>query len=354
MDIKKIIKNSILGCLLLLSVIVSAQKKNYQVVNIGFYNLENFFDTTHDTGKNDYEFLPGGKKGYTGSVYLQKLHNMASVLKDMGTAYSPDGIAVLGVSEVENEKVLNDLVRDPQVANRHFQFVHYESPDARGVDVALIYNPMYLKVETSKPLKVELSAGSHNGATATRDILYVKGTIHGETFHFFVNHWPSRLGGQAASEGDRAIAANVARHAADSILSVDPKSNIILMGDLNDNPDNNSVTKVLRSNGNLEDKDMTSFYSPFLQMFSKGIGTLAYQDAWALFDQIIISRNLLSREDPKNHYFFYKPSIFKRDDMIQLTGRYKGYPKRTYDFDRFADGFSDHFPTFITLLKESN
>ncbi|PZP41382.1 MAG: endonuclease [Pseudopedobacter saltans] len=343
-----------LSWLLLLSATVVAQKKNYQVVNIGFYNLENFFDTTHDAGKNDYDFTPTGKKGYTGAVYLQKLHNMASVLKDMGTAYSPDGIAVLGVSEIENENVLNDLIHDQQIAGRNYKFVHYESPDARGIDVALLYNPSYFTVETSRPLKVELPAGSHNGASATRDILYVKGTIDGEVFHFFVNHWPSRLGGQAASEGDRAIAANVARHAADSIFGVDPKANIILMGDLNDNPDNNSVTKVFRSNGDLKDNDLTSFYSPFLQMFSKGIGTLAYQDAWALFDQIIISRNLLSHEDPTKHYFFYKASIFKRDDMIQLTGRYKGYPKRTYDFDRFADGFSDHFPTFITLLRESN
>ncbi|WP_447640526.1 MULTISPECIES: endonuclease/exonuclease/phosphatase family protein [Chitinophagaceae] len=350
----RMIRNILGGMLVLICSTGTAQKKEYQVVNIGFYNLENFFDTTHDKGKNDYDFLPTGQKGYTGAIYLQKLHNMASVIKDMGTAFSPDGAAIVGVSEVENTNVLNDLIHNPQVEGRNYRFVHYESPDARGIDVALLYNPKYFTVDTSYPLRVMLPVGSHNGASATRDILYVKGELNGEQFHFFVNHWPSRLGGQAASEDDRKIAAAVARHTIDSLFASEPNANIVVMGDLNDNPDNNSVVKVLRSNGDLKEKDATTLYSPFLQLYQKGIGTLAYQDAWALFDQIMISRNILAKEGVSPHYFFYKASIFKRDDMIQLTGRYKGYPKRTYDFDRFANGFSDHFPTYITLLKENN
>ncbi|MFT4203935.1 MAG: endonuclease/exonuclease/phosphatase [Chitinophagaceae bacterium] len=348
----KKINTSFLFCALLLCSVAVAQKKNYQVANIGFYNLENFFDTLHDADKNDYEFLPTGKKGYTPEVYARKLHNMASVLRDMGKSYSPDGIAVLGVAEIENENVLRDLVADPQVAERHLQYVHYESPDARGIDVALLYNPTYFSVEWSAPLTVTLPAGSHGGAAATRDVLYVKGKLQSETFHFFVNHWPSRLGGQAASEGDRKIAASVVRQAIDSIFKEEPNANIVVMGDLNDNPDNNSVVQTLRSNGEPESSDPMVLYSPFLSLFKKGIGTLAYQDAWALFDQIMVSRNLLKHGNNAGAFFFYRPSIFKRDDMIQLSGRYKGYPKRTYDFDRFADGFSDHFPTFITLLKE--
>lgn len=348
------IKNIFLCGLLLIGSAASAQKKEYQVVNVGFYNLENFFDTTHDAGKNDHDFLPSGSKGNTPAVYMQKVNNMASVIKDIGTAFSPDGVAVIGVAEIENDNVLRDLTNNEQLKGRNYKFVHYESPDSRGIDVALLYNPKYLSVDTSYPLQVSLPRGAHNGLSATRDILLVKGQLNGETFYFFVNHWPSRLGGQAASEGDRVIAASVARRAIDSILVKDAKANIILMGDLNDNPDNNSIVKTLRSNGDLKGQDATSLYSPFLSFYQKGIGTLAYQDAWALFDQIIVSRNLLSKENPKQHYFFYKASIFKRDDMIQLTGRYKGYPKRTYDFDRFANGFSDHFPTFITLLRENN
>lgn len=333
---------------LLWPVLVSAQTK-YKVVNIAFYNLENLFDTVHAQGKNDYEFLPNGAKGYTSAVYLDKLKNLSSVLHDIGTDLSPDGAAVIGVAEVENRSVLEDLVKQEQIRSRGYEIVHYESPDSRGIDVGLLYNPKYFKVVSSHALPVQLPADRDGSVHATRDILLVEGQLDGETYYIMVNHWPSRLGG-AASTPSRMAAAETCRRAIDSIYQISPKANIVVMGDLNDNPDNVSVTKGLRAVGKQSKLKEGDLFNPWAEFYNKGIGTLAYQDAWALFDQIIISQQVLEKGDA-NHFRFYKANIFKRDDMIQVSGRYKGYPKRTYDFDNYMSGFSDHFPTYISLIK---
>ena len=333
---------------LCLCIVVHAQTK-YKVVNVAFYNLENLFDTLHTAGKNDYEFLPGGQKKYTGAVYLDKLRNLSSVLRDIGTDLSPDGPAIIGVSEVENKSVLEDLVKQEAIRSRQYQIVHYESPDARGIDVGLLYNPKYFIVETSRPVKVTLPPEADGTSHATRDVLLVKGKLDGETYYILVNHWPSRLGG-AASAPSRLAAANVCRAAIDSIYALEPNANIMAMGDLNDNPDNVSVTRGLKAVGKADKLKEGDLFNPWAEFYNKGIGTLAYQDAWALFDQIVISQQVLSKT-PANHFRFYKASIFKREDMIQTSGRYKGYPKRTYNFDNYMSGFSDHFPTYISLIK---
>ncbi|MFB6456349.1 endonuclease/exonuclease/phosphatase [Chitinophaga sp. Hz27] len=327
----------------------SAQAKQYQVVNIGFYNLENFYDTLHQQGINDYEFLPNGKKRYTGEVYLDKLNHLASVIKDIGTDISPEGLTVLGVSEIENRSVLEALTHHDDLKSRNYQIVHYDSPDSRGVDVGLLYNPAHFTVIDSRPLRVDLPPDADGYRHKTRDVLWVKGSIDGQIIHIFVNHWPSRLGGEAASAPNRAVAAAVCRNFIDSLYKEDPNVNAVVMGDLNDNPTNESVTKVLKAGGNQDKLKSQELFNPWVAFYNKGIGTLAYQDAWALFDQIIISQNLLAKKEAQ--FRFYKANIFKRDDMIQSSGRYKGYPKRTYDFDNYAGGFSDHFPTYITLIK---
>lgn len=326
-----------------------AQSKQYKVINIGFYNLENFYDTTHQAGVNDYEFLPQGQKRYTGEVYLDKVKNLASVIKEIGTNISPEGLTILGVAEIETRGVLEDLTQHPLLKERGYEIVHYNSPDARGVDVGLLYNPRHFTVEYSAALPVELPADASGNRHKTRDVLWVKGNLDGQTLHVLVNHWPSRLGGEAASAPLRAIAANVCRHLIDSLYEQDPAANVVVMGDLNDNPTNESVTKVLKAGGNPEKLKNGELFNPWVSYYNKGIGTLAYQDAWALFDQIIISQNLLSKKE--GQFRFYKANIFKREDMIQTSGRYKGYPKRTYDFDNYAGGFSDHFPTYISLIK---
>ncbi|MBN9298944.1 MAG: endonuclease/exonuclease/phosphatase [Filimonas sp.] len=327
-----------------------AQQKSYKVANVAFYNLENFFDTLHQKGVNDFEFLPDGSKKYTGAVYWDKVKNLASVLRDIGTDVSPDGPAVMGVSEVENITVLQDLVNHAYIKGRGYKIVHYDSPDARGIDVGFLYNPRYFTVDTSYVLPVTLPADANGAVHKTRDVLLVKGKLDNEVFYFLVNHWPSRLGGEAASAPNRAIAAGVGRRAIDSILAKEPEANIMLMGDLNDNPTNTSITKVLQATGKIDKVGATELYNPWVDYYNRGIGTLAYQDAWALFDQIMLSKNILNKSTAA-HFRFYKANIFKREDMIQSSGRYKGYPKRTYDFDSYISGFSDHFPTYITLIK---
>lgn len=341
---------SVLLILSLISILLPAQqRKQYKVVNIAFYNLENLFDTVHAPGKNDYEFLPAGTKKYTPAVYHDKLKNLASVLRDIGTDVSSDGPAVIGVSEVENRSVLEDLVKQEAIASRKYAVEHYESPDPRGIDVGFLYNPKYFTVETSYPITVPLPSVNDTIPHTTRDILLVKGKLDGETFHFFINHWPSRLGGAGAMD-NRSLAAAICRKAIDSIYATDKEANIVVMGDLNDNPDNASVVRALNAGGKMDKLPAGALFNPWLDYYNRGIGTLAYQDAWALFDQIIISRHLLDKT-AGNHLRFYRSNIFRRDDMIQTTGRYKGYPKRTYDFDNYVSGFSDHFPTYITLIK---
>ncbi len=338
-----------LGFLLAFCCGTFAQSKQYKVVNIGFYNLENFYDTVHQHGVNDYEFLPEGKKRYTGEVYLDKLNNLSSVIKDIGTAISPEGLTILGVSEIENRGVLEDLANHPNLKSRNYKIVHYDSPDARGVDVALFYNPTHFTVIDSRPVRVDLPPDANGYRHKTRDVLWVKGSLDGQTFHIFVNHWPSRLGGEAASAPNRAAAAQVCRQMIDSISQSEPNASIVVMGDLNDNPTNESITKVLKAGGNQDKLKAGELFNPWVSFYNKGIGTLAYQDAWALFDQIMISQALLAKKD--DQFRFYRANIFKRDDMIQSSGKYKGYPKRTYDFDNYAGGFSDHFPTFLTFIK---
>lgn len=326
-----------------------AQKREFSVVNIGFYNLENLYDTIHQAGINDYEYLPASKKKYNSQVYTDKIEKLSSVISEIGKNVSADGVAILGVSEIENKNVLIDLCRSENLKNRDYQIVHYDSPDARGVDVGFLYNPKYFKVDTSAALYVDLPAAANGYKGKTRDVLWIKGKLLGEEYHIFVNHWPSRYGGSSASADRRAATALVCRTAIDAILKVNTKANILVMGDLNDNPTDPSVVKVLKTSSTPAGAIKGKLYNPWEDIYKKGTGTIAYQDAWALFDQIIVSENVTNKSSDK--YYFYQTGIYKREEMIQNSGKYKGYPKRTFDFDRYVGGFSDHFPVYITLVK---
>jgi hypothetical protein len=324
------------------------QDKRYKTAIIALYNLENFYDTIHNPQINDTDFLPTGSKHYTSSVYLNKTEHLATVISQIGTDLNADGPALLGVAEIENDTVLNDLINEPILIKRHFRFIHYDSPDPRGIDVALIYNPKYFKVDTSYKLRVKLQSGKY--FYFTRDILYVKGELDGETIHVLVNHWPSRLGGEQKSEASREEAAAIAKKQIDLILKKDSTAKIIMMGDLNDDPVNASVAKVLGADGNLQNIKQNSLYNPFVDLYKKGIGSIAFGDAWGLFDQIILSYAWLNKN--QNGFFFYQPHIFNKDFMIENTGAYKGYPMRTWDGNNYRGGYSDHFPTYIILLKK--
>ncbi|MBK5283961.1 MAG: hypothetical protein JJE25_01030 [Bacteroidia bacterium] len=334
---------------LLLSFSVSGQThKENNVICIGFYNLENFYDTINDPKTNDEEFLPNGSYRYTSAVYREKIHHLATVISQIGTEISSDGLAVMGCAEVENETVIQDLIYDPLLINRHYAIVHYDSPDIRGIDVGLIYNPTYFKPLFSEPLFVHLP--DENGSPHyTRDVLYVYGILNGDPVNIFVNHWPSRRGGAETSEPNRAIAAGVCRHKIDSLLAVNKNSRIIVMGDLNDDPVNKSVTKILNATGEMKKVADGKLFNPWVDYYRNGTGTLAYNDSWNLFDQIILSSAFLHKEQAG--YNFKEAKIFSKPWMIQQGGRYKGYPKRTYNFNKYAGGYSDHFPSYIILEK---
>lgn len=343
-------KTSLLLLIILsIGIFCDAQKQQYKSAIVAFYNLENFYDTVNNPTINDEEFLPKGAKNYNSKIYNTKVEHLATVISQIGIDINPDGIAIIGVAEIENDTVLNDLIHHPLLKDHNYSIVHYDSRDIRGVDVALLYNPKYFKIISSKKLFVHLPEGAKS-SFFTRDVLWVKGILNGDTIHVFVNHWPSRVGGEQRSAPGRAAAAQIDKNFIDSIEVHQLNAKIIVMGDLNDDPISPSVTKVLGAKGNISDVKPGELYNPWINMYKKGIGTLAYQDAWGLFDQIMISYSWLDKNQPG--YFFYQQHIFNKEFMVENIGKYKGYPMRTWDGNTYRGGYSDHFPTYIILLKK--
>lgn len=328
---------------------IFAQKQDYKATIVAFYNLENFFDTVDNPIINDDEFTPKGEKNYNSKIYYSKIEHLATVISQLGTEMNPDGPAILGVAEIENDTVLNDLIRSPLISARNYRYVHYDSKDLRGIDVGFLYNPKYFTVEDSRKLFVHLPSGAKE-SIFTRDVLWVKGKLNGETVHVFVNHWPSRLGGEERSAPGRAAAAMVDKKFIDSIQKSDPHAKIIMMGDLNDDPVSPSLTEVLRAKGKVGQVQPGGLFNPWVEMYKKGYGTLAYQDAWGLFDQIVINYNWLDQK--QSGYFYFQQHIFNKQYMIENTGKYRGYPMRTWDGNTYRGGYSDHFPTYLVMLKK--
>jgi hypothetical protein len=339
----------------LLHIASYAQTIIYKSAIAGFYNCENLYDTLNDPDSNDEEFLPDGPRHYTGSIYRDKIARLAKVIAAIGTEVNPDGPALLGVAEIENRTVLNDLAQHPLLQSRHYRMVHYNSKDARGVDVALLYNPKYFIPDSSRKLQVQLPPSPLSTAVNTphytRDILWIKGKLDNEIIHIYVNHWPSRLGGATHSFPARAAAAATCKKHLDSILLAEPGAKALIMGDLNDDPVNRSVTGILQATGKRKAVTPANLFNPWMELYKKGAGTLAYQDAWCLFDQVILSHAFLERKQAG--FFFYKARIFRKREMIEQEGRYKGYPKRTWDGFTYHGGYSDHFPVYTILLKKS-
>ena len=334
---------------LVLSFSLFAQKQNYRASIVGFYNLENFFDTVNNPKINDEEFLPNSPRQYNGRIYFDKVNRLATVISQLGTDINPDGIAFMGVAEVENDTVLTDLVNSKLLKDRNLKIVHYDSPDARGIDVGFLYNPKYFSVISSAPLFVKLPSGSKD-AYYTRDVLYVKGVLDGDTINVFVNHWPSRSGGEERSAPGRAAAAGVVKQSVDSLMAINQNSKILIMGDLNDDPISPSITKVLKAKGKTNEVEVGGLYNPWVDFYKKGIGTSPYQDAWGLFDQIMMSQAFLPRD--QSGYFYLGAHIFNKPFLVEKLGKYRNYSKRTWSGITYNYGYSDHFAVFITLLKK--
>jgi hypothetical protein len=346
---RNMMKNFFLLVVLLLTLqTTQAQKQEYKISAIGFYNFENLFDLEDHPDKRDEDFTPTGSYNYTEEIYQEKLSNLSKVVAEMGKDMTPDGVAVLGVAEIENRKVLEDFVQHPNLKDRHYQIVHYESPDFRGIDVALLYNPKYFLPTHSEaiPLKIYNDDGSDR---VTRDILYVAGYFDGEPIHIMVNHWPSRRGGAEASAKYRNAGAAVCKGILDSLTAIDPNTKVVIMGDLNDDPTSPSVKKVLNAQRKAKKVKKGGLYNPYYDFYMKGIGTTAWRDAWSLFDQIIISSGFLKKK--QEGYRFYQSRIHNPSYMTQKTGQFKGYPWRTYSFGQYIGGYSDHFPVYVYIVK---
>lgn len=327
-----------------------AQKK-YSVYGVGFYNLENLFDTCHDEGHNDYEYLPEGTNKWTGLKYSHKLKNMARVLSEMGTDKLPGvGCAAIGVSEVENAKCLTDLCNQEPLKAKNFQFVHIEGPDQRGVDCALIYNPKLFTVRDVK-LVPYIYILPQDSLRATRGFLVVSGTMAGEHVTIIVNHLPSR--GATSfyrEEGGRQI-----RLVKDSLIAEDPNVKLLIMGDMNDDPQDKSMAVQLGAKRKMKDVEAPDgLWNPWWDVLASGTGTLQYQGAWNLFDQIILSHSLLDQKGTKDYSTLklWNYQIFTRDYLFQKEGKYKGNTLRTHAGGVWLDGYSDHLPTVVYLIKE--
>lgn len=333
-----------------LNPINAQEKKTFKIHTIAFYNLENLFDTINDLTKFDEASPMMELQANRSSIYKKKVSNMASVIAKIGSDASHNSPAVIGVSEVENREVLEDVVNDPALISKDYGIVHYHSPDARGIDVALLYQKkLFTPISTSShELKIfdDLSSKS----VYTRDQLLVSGKLDGDLIHIIVNHWPSRSGGEARSRPKRVAAAKLSKRLVDSLQGIDPYAKVFIMGDLNDDPTNSSVKDVLKAEKNKNHVKFKGIYNPYESFFKNGIGTTAYRDAWSLFDQILISKPLLEKDF--SSYRFYKAGIFNENFLIQKDGQYKGYPFRSWGNIGFTDGYSDHFPVYIYLIKE--
>lgn len=344
---KRIFYSTAVLLLLFVTLSATAQEKRYEVYGVGFYNLENLFDTIHDYGKNDYEYLPDGTNKWGTLKYTNKLKNMATVLNEMATDVIPVGMAAVGVSEVENSRVLEDLVNHEILAPRGWDFVHIEGPDKRGVDCALLYNPQLFKPVNSKlaPYTTE----DNDTTYKTRGFLIVSGEMGGELVHIIVNHWPSRY----ASSPARERAGVLVRDLKDSLLAEMPESRVIIMGDMNDDPDDKSLKTCLGALRNKDDvENATDLYNPWWDILRRrGHGTLKYRGKWNLFDQVILSGNFVNND--RSTLELYKTEIFSRNYLFQQEGRYKGNTLRTHAGGVWLNGYSDHLPVIVYLVKEA-
>ncbi|WP_149273199.1 endonuclease/exonuclease/phosphatase family protein [Pareuzebyella sediminis] len=344
-------RTCLLSILIFAILTCNAQKeKNYEIRTIAFYNVENLFDTKDDSLTFDDDRTPEGKDHWSPERYRKKIDNISKVLSEIGSTLTGTSPDILGLCEVENLRVIEDLVHSENLKGKNYGIVHFESPDERGIDVALLFKKnIFLPISfASRRLLLFDEDGVRN---YTRDQLIVAGLLDNEKFYFIVNHWPSRSGGEARSRPNRIAAAKLNQHLIDSIRSLDVDARIISMGDFNDDPINDSFKKVLKTVGKENNLETGDLYNPMEKLFRKGIGSLAYRDSWNLFDQIYFTENVL--EAPLTSYRFWKAKVFNKHYLVSKKGKYKGYPFRTYSGGSYAGGYSDHFPVFIYLIRNS-
>ena len=348
-DTARRVRKRLCGCrrtwhamsLLLMLMPLSVQSQSPSIFTAAWWNVENLFDTRDDPHTADDDFTPRGDYHWTRRKLNDKIQGLYKTLLQMEL---PD---VVGLAEVENAWVLKELCNATPLRQFGYRYVHYDSPDRRGVDVGLIYNPKYFKLTNSKSYPTIIPEDPNH---ITRDQLVVSGLFDGEPMHFIVMHWPSRAGGEKRSMPGRLAAATLCRHIADSILNDDPNAKIIMMGDFNDYPDNKTVTKHLRALGDMKNLRNGEFFNPMYDLHKKGIGTNYYRDVPGVLDQTILTPALLPTD--YSSYQFKNVKVHNKEFLKQHGGKYNGYPFRTFGSGVWMDGYSDHFPVYVVLLKK--
>lgn len=337
------------GIILFISTIIllfaSCSKEAFQHrsnITVVFYNVENLFDTVDEPGKADEEFMPDGSKQWNKERYEKKLNDIAKVLSSISNHDLPE---MIGLCEVENRKVLEDLVENNLLKKGGYKIVHYESPDTRGIDNAFIYRPDEFKVSFSQPIPVSFEGEPD---FYTRDILYIKGkTKKSEEMHVFINHWPSRIGGQDETEYARLQVAHRLRDKIDSIQLQSPSAKIIVMGDMNDEPSNLSLSYVLGAGKPESGKN--GLVNLMYPIYDQNLGSYVYQGEWNMLDNIIVSSNLLDDEGfkcvEKQGYVFHQEWMEYKNQEGQIS------PNKTYGGANYYGGVSDHFPVYINLKR---
>jgi len=319
----------------------SGSNKAKNLHTIAFYNLENLFDSEDNIHTLDDDFTPNGYKKWSKKRYRKKLKKLSRTISKLGLKSTKQPPALLGVAEIENGRVVQDLIGTDALRLFDYGYVHYESPDERGIDTALLYNKAQFEVLYSEPIVLLVNNPEGNRDT-TRDILYVKGKLNDELVHVFVNHWPSRRAGGQETEYKRVKAAETLINFMGKIEVEHPDPNFIIMGDFNDGPNSESIKFLVNSK---------SLYNPMLKLLSPERGSANYRRTWALFDQIIVSHSFLNFE--KNTHSFAHANIFDEKFLTEFKGRYAGIPFRTFAGKKYLGGYSDHFPVYIQLKYNS-
>lgn len=317
---------------------LGACTKSQQSLTVAFYNTENLFDTQDDPHINDNEFLPDSEKKWDLARYQKKQSDLARVLSEIDTVALP---ALIGLCEIENRQVLNDLVANKYLQAGKYAIAQFESPDPRGIDVALLYRPSVFKISSSEAIPVGFA---DEPKWKTRDILHVSGKIGKETFHVFVNHWPSRIGGEEETEAKRMQVASILKSKVDEVLAQNPKANIVIMGDMNDEPLNKSLIETLGAKAPGSNAPLVNLMLP---LDEQNLGTYFYRGNWNMLDNLVVSRSLINGKgcevDGARGY------IFRKKWMEFTSKKGETSPNRTYGGSNYYGGVSDHFPVYFVL-----
>ena len=329
----------------------SCAQKSFKIRTVGFYNLENLFDTVNDVEKNDEASPMMEIQENREGVYKDKLEKLSDVISQLGSEKTNTSPAILGVAEVENKKVLEDLIQTNKLKDKNYGIIHFDSPDKRGIDVALLYQKKHFK-----PIHYEVfnpNIYRENKKVYTRDILWVTGYLDDELIHVIVNHWPSRRGGEKKSRPLREKAAYKVTQIIKKIREKESNPKILILGDFNDDPINSSFKTVLKTKEKKKNVGKKDLYNPYENMFRRGFNTLMYRDNINLFDQILITYPLLDNgEKDYSSFKMFKSAIFNKQFLTEKKGRFKGYPFRSFSNGTYTGGYSDHYPVYMYLIKE--